>query len=70
MPVSELVPEGAVEHAHRGGDESPAASANVGAGAACTDRVVVGHVDIEDELAELGAEGSGADGLLVSWLRV
>lgn len=67
--VPELVAECAVEHAHGGGDVRPAASADVGAGAAGADGVIVGHVDVEDELAELGGEGGGADGLLVSWLE-
>ena len=61
--------EGAVEDADGGGDEAPAAAADVGGGAAGAHGVVVGHVDVEDELAELRAEGGGADGLFVAGLR-
>ena len=67
--VAELLADGLVEDIHGDGDEVPAAVADVGAGAAGADLVVVGHVDIEDELAQLGDEVGCADGLAVSWLR-
>lgn len=51
MSVPELVPERTIEHTHGGGDERPTPPADACAGAASADGVVVGHVDVEHELA-------------------
>ena len=51
VAVSELFAERTVEDADSGGDERPAAATYVCAGAARSDGVVVGHIDIEYELA-------------------
>jgi hypothetical protein len=45
-----------VDDLDRRRDKFPAANANGGAGAACSDWVIIGHIDIEYELAEKGKE--------------
>lgn len=51
VAVPKLVAESAVKHAYGYGDERPAMAADVCAGATCAYRVVVCHVDIEDQFA-------------------
>ena len=48
--VAKLLPYGRVEHADRSADEAPAAFADVRARTACSDAIVVRHVDVENEL--------------------
>lgn len=51
-------------------DESPAALADLLVGAARADLVVVGHIDIEHQLAALGLQSASGECLAVSGLRV
>lgn len=67
--VPELIAECAIKDAYCSSDELPAAFADIGSGAACTDRVVVRHINVENELAQLRRECSGANSLLISWLE-
>ena len=66
--VAVLVPDCRVYDLDGGGDEAPASPADVGAGAAGADGVIVGHVDIEDELALLGGEVAGSEEFTVAGL--
>ena len=68
MLVAVLVPDCRVDDLYGGGDEAPASSADIGARAAGADGVVVGHIDIEDELAFLGCEVAGAEEFSVAGL--
>lgn len=51
MLKAELIPEGTIEDLDCGGNEAPAVVADALAGAAGTDLVIVGHVDIENKFA-------------------
>ena len=70
MLVAVLVPDCRVDNLDGGGDEAPASSADIGAGAAGAHGVVVGHVDIEDEFTFLRSEVSRAEEFAVARLRV
>jgi len=63
-----LTPQSLVEDPHCRPDKSPAALADLLVRAAGTNLVVVGHIDIEHELAALRLERAGRQRLAVPWL--
>jgi len=66
---SKLTSQSRVQDSRSSSNEPPAPLAHVLVLTACSDLVVVGHVDIEDELASKRDEGGWTEGLLVSRLE-
>jgi hypothetical protein len=66
---AEPTPQRLVEDLDRSANERPAALADLLVRAAGTDLIVVGHIDIEDELAALRLERAGRERLAVAGLR-
>merc|ERR1711939_1083801 len=64
---AKVVAERGVDHAHGHGDKLPAAPADTAARAARADLVVVGHVDVEHELAQDGPERRLEERLAHRW---
>ena len=71
MPEAKILPQRNIDDLDRHRDETPAPAADRRAGAARSDVVVVGHVDVEDELLGDRSEGGGwpAEGLAVTRIR-
>jgi hypothetical protein len=63
-----LTPECVVEHLDGSSNEAPAALADLLVGAARADLVVVGHVNVEHELAALRLQRAGRKRLAVARL--
>ena len=66
--VAKLLSYGRVEHTDRSADEAPAAFADVRTRTACSDAIVVRHVDVKNELPLNGRERGRPHGLLVPGL--
>lgn len=56
---AKVFPQSGINDFDGHGDEGPALLADVGAGTTCPDLVIVGHVNIEDQLLGDGTEGAG-----------
>jgi hypothetical protein len=69
MLVPKLLPYGRVEHTDRSADEAPAMFADIRTRTACSDTIVVRHIDVKYELPLNGSKRARPYGFLVPRLE-